>query len=221
MKLIKQDNEYHLLADYNKSEDYDSRITTGTLFWKDEFKDVCVAEYSPASRVSRPLIASTDVAYKNKIALLDKNQIERLIGKPNIGIFADKYFEDKFDKSEGFDLKHGWRKIFIEAYEQALSDNVDKKYTQQDMEKSFSKGISFGLASKHNQDVEPYKFSSFIASLNKTEWNIESEMDEKCKGICYKIAHDHSDDAECCTGVCEESEKPKITNGYVNILSIK
>jgi len=38
---------------------------------------------------------------------------------------ADEYFNRKMNKGEGFDLKHGWRKIFKETYAQAIQDNAE------------------------------------------------------------------------------------------------
>lgn len=51
--------EYYLLDHYNQNNDYDTRIKKGMLFYKDDSDDIIRAEYSPASKVSRPVIAST------------------------------------------------------------------------------------------------------------------------------------------------------------------
>ena len=59
----------------------------------------------------------------------------------------------------------------------------------------------------------------FIQSLQQPSWNVEIEM-EGCKGICNKIAHDYSDEAETCLSGCEQV-KPKITNNSIKILKIK
>ena len=86
MKLIKLNDIYIIVDDYNTKEDYDSRITKGSVFYKDEFKDICLAEYPPASKVSRPVIALaseySDAGIKNShnIPLIDKKQIEILLG---------------------------------------------------------------------------------------------------------------------------------------------
>lgn len=57
LKLV--DNVWYMLAPYNTLEDYDSNINKGDLFYKDETKDIVIAEYSPASKVSRKVLAST------------------------------------------------------------------------------------------------------------------------------------------------------------------
>ena len=44
---------------YNEKESYDSRIKRGDWFYKNEFRDIVRAEYSPDSQVSRPILAST------------------------------------------------------------------------------------------------------------------------------------------------------------------
>ena len=44
---------------------------------------------------------------------------------------------------------------------------------------------------------------------------VELKMEDRCPGMCMKLAHDYSDEAECCTGVCEETEKYKTENEEV------
>lgn len=188
MKLVLSNYEYHLLDDYNTKEDYDSRIQQGTPFYKDVLKDVVIAVYPPASKVSRPLIASSQMGFTIEIPLLDKATIERVL-KNNVNVhkLAEQYvsqFNVPSDKSA--------EKFYKAGYKQCLTDNADKKFTLADMEEIYSAGVY------HEGTKEG--FNKAIQLLNKskeiTEWDVEVEMEE-------------------ITG------KPKLTNGFVTIKSIK
>ena len=67
LKLKYSRGEYYLLADYNTKNDYDDTIKKGTVFYKDDVDDIIRAEYSPASKVSRRVIASTIFLLKNEV----------------------------------------------------------------------------------------------------------------------------------------------------------
>jgi hypothetical protein len=97
MKLIKLNNTglYIIVDDYNTKEAYDSRITKGSVFYKDELKDICVAEYSPASKVSRPVIASineySNLGIKNSygIPLINNEELNYHLEKYTSGIDSE------------------------------------------------------------------------------------------------------------------------------------
>src|SRR5690242_3291177 len=102
MKLIKLKDQYIIVDDYNITENYDSRIKKGMHFYKDDSKDIVVAEYSTASKVSRPIIASTEkynglplFSLKLVEELLFKNETGRKFTKEEMFLFFGFYTERK------------------------------------------------------------------------------------------------------------------------------
>jgi hypothetical protein len=135
MKLIKLNDTglYIIVDDYNTKEAYDSRINKGSVFYKDEFKDIFVAEYSPASKVSRPVIACnnpySDAGIKNGNGLAEINNKELNEHLKN----SDKKFtlsdmEECFNNAKE-PLKFG----NFEQYKKYLSWDEDRK-TEWDIE---------------------------------------------------------------------------------------
>lgn len=58
---IKTMDNIHILIDSeNMNEIYNSRIKKGMYFYNTLLNDICIAEYSPASKVSRKIIAIED-----------------------------------------------------------------------------------------------------------------------------------------------------------------
>ncbi len=70
-KLVHIGNESYAIDEENFSETYDSRIKEGMPFYNTDLNDICIAAYSPASKISRLIIASTDPSLG--LPLIDKS----------------------------------------------------------------------------------------------------------------------------------------------------
>lgn len=98
---------------------------------------------------------------------------------------ADKYeainYQKGKSKSYNIGFKHGFQK--------ALELMGDKKFSEEDMEKSFEAGRGyqdhlnmqkakyFEPEEMHKIDYVKYSFSSWKESLQQTEWDVEVEME--------------------------------------------
>lgn len=91
----------------NTAENYDGRIKKGDHFYKSDLNDIVVAEYSPASNVSFPILASTSPLAN----------LPRLIIKEYCELLAEERFivpEDGNEQDElGIELL---RNVFIDGF---------------------------------------------------------------------------------------------------------
>lgn len=197
MKLIKFKEGYIIVDDYNTKEDYDSRITAKKLFYKDELNDIVSAEYSPASRVSRPLIAITDnIKYYlkkfldntivNELALIDFQEVTNYTGEVNVGKLADDYVSNHHDEEVRRMYGHHFRS-FIEGFKKCQEINSERKFTLEDMHRAYNKGSNTSRAEYENNvpaNIKPMTFNDFIKLIKKeqTEWDIHIEMQEEKLG---------------------------------------
>lgn len=199
MKLIKLNNTglYIIVDDYNTKEAYDGRITKGTIFYKDDIKDIYVAEYSPASKVSRPVIACnnpySDSGVKNGNKLLEINNEELKYHLKNYkgidkeilsGLCCydernpDRVIDDEAIKDYKESISKG--KCYCDncfygrtKLAEQIIKNYDKKFTLEDMEKCFydaKVSLKFG-------SFEEYKKYISWDEDRRTEWDIEIEME--------------------------------------------
>lgn len=105
---------------------------------------------------------------------------------------------------------------FIRGYNQHLSDNVDKKFTLEDMRKAFQAGSNKGAYHMKRQfqtgELTFPDFDKYIQSLTKEEYFCELEMEDSFKlsdGETFMETNYHT-----------HSKQPKITNNSVFIKRI-
>lgn len=80
------------------------------------------------------------------------------------------------DILKGFVITKDERKYFEFGYNQALEDNKEKKYTEEDMRKAYYQGHKSGLGSENG-----LTFEHTIQSLQpQTEWEVEF-VDDKLR----------------------------------------
>jgi hypothetical protein len=83
---------------------------------------------------------------------------------------AEEYFERKMKCEQGFDLKPGWRKIFIDSYNAA---KAKYEFTCEDMRKSYNAGLQFAIPR-----MEGVVFDQFLQSLKKQKvYEVQIEED--------------------------------------------
>jgi hypothetical protein len=109
-----------------------------------------------------------------KIKPLSLSEVKELLGVVDV----EKRGEKKYPKSEFwvgsgpsrlYDENAKERRTYIEGYNQALEDNKEKKYTEEDMRKAYYQGHKSGLGSDNG-----LTFEHTIQSLQpKTEWEVE------------------------------------------------
>lgn len=99
--------------------------------------------------------------YGNQIGWkLDLEYIKNLVGEVDVEEKAEeltKHLTFPNERKEGI----------IIGYNQALEDNKDKKYTEEDLRKA----MGFGYDMCHQKRLDKWGFENFIKSLQpKTEW---------------------------------------------------
>lgn len=213
MKLVKLNDDFYLLNDDMSRMAMD--LPVGTLVFclsethmKDP--DECIRKSAIEDHCygCQPLIASTTqiegaslLGFQNVETLLRHYVCEEDTKKYSIArkVFAaDKTFSEKDLDKIMFGYGVG-------------NSSTDNKFTIHEMEASFKAGIE---AIKDLQSEEPYHtlevdyYKSFIKSVarEKTEWEVEVEME--------KVLFDPN------RPVPYNSDKPKITGGYINIIKI-
>lgn len=155
MKLKKINKEHYVVVDETiqpvNGYYYDFLIN--------KIKSTNGAEYGEASHCWQ-ITHSTKVAIEDywNVIELPLSEVKELIGVVDV--------EKKAHAAAGYPKNEGDReKFYIKGYTQALEDNKDKKYTEEDLRKAFFNGGNM-------KEIE--EFNSFIQSLQpKTEWEVE------------------------------------------------
>jgi len=105
---------------------------------------------------------STDINI-NELYYISLQEVKELIGEVDV---EKKYNETWLAKYQPYDSKEGI--AFKTGYNQALEDNKEKKYTEDDMRKAYMVGQHGGVTQTH------YEFDEYIQQLQpKTEWEVE------------------------------------------------
>lgn len=212
--LANLDGHYYLLNNVvpNVGDNTVEKLTTGkNTLWKiDNENDLDIVN-------QRKIIASDRADPIDSLYKLDTKQIIKLLGKVDVERLVDELWEgcDGCNKTDETFWKNGFRTGFSYS-------NVEKKFTLNDLVwflKYYRATAEMSaLSSGENLDLPLLELAKKYSTIEQTEWKVEVET-ENCKGICWKLAHDHSDDGECCLSSCEQAT-PKITNGYINITKI-
>jgi hypothetical protein len=197
MKLVKKDNEYYLLSnDGLQTRDWALRPDDVIL----RMTDTDMIDYLDSeSTATRKIIASTKKL--DDLPFINKSNIESIIpGNADLNKMAEMRYGSS---PQGAKCRAKW----VDGYDQCLEDNAEKKYTKEDIEKAWLNGFLSDDAKLR---------SEFIQSLNKpkTEWRAEVEM-----GLYPHPDTKFINDGK--TYPIETIEKPKVIEGFINVLSIK
>ena len=102
---------------------------------------------------------------------LPLQEVKELIGEVDV---MTKAVRDIEGTSWDEDAKPSFLSGYLRGYRQALEDNKEKKYTEDDLRNAYRWGTTVNHGTKEH-------FSSFIQSLQpKTEWEVEI-VDDKLK----------------------------------------
>lgn len=213
MKLIKITNDHYVVVD-------DSEIESGDFVYVDcselevnDIRKVCdchneqyffegggqihVDYCKKITHSTQPLeVKITDEGIHlpdwSKIKALSPRVVKELIGEVDAEKKAEYHYEMMYLMEKNDDIKPYVIRDYTIGYNQALEDNKEKKYTEEDMINAFREGTNAGalherLSNYDNGDYEKAEQyseqyeESFIQSLQpKKEWEIE-EIEGKFK----------------------------------------
>lgn len=143
-----------VMGEKNTNETYDSRIKKGDHFYKSDLNDIVLAEYSPASNVSFPVIASTS-PLPNLPRLIIKDEAQRLAVEyyPMSGNVNDE-IKNAIIGVERAAFKHGRR-------------TADKEFTREDMIAAYELGCDNRMKIERNEEYHP-TLNELIDSIKST-----------------------------------------------------
>jgi len=120
------------------------------------------------------------------------------------GVDVEKLAEEKYPNEVFVDINivKSLRKAFIKGYNQALQSNAGG-FSLEDINKAIDMARPVTPLTKDFKKITNNEIIQSLTPKPKGEIQMWCEM-EGCTGICNKIAHDHSDNAEVCLGGCEE-----------------
>jgi len=224
MILIKIENEYYLLSDGHN-------IREGEYICDVITKEVYKAKVdSGLIKYCYKVLASTNTDL-DFMALIDWEQlqdhflhhisrvdVEGICYKAVMGSGKWNHLPDKVSRPNPTFF---WNEVdfMIKGYKLALSNNANRKWTDEDMIKLSKYGYEF----RDTTSFPEHKFEDacinntkqLIQSLQETDgfiWDMEGDGDG-----CY-LSEQNSNEKECYRG-CKKL-KPKIDNGFVNIIKI-
>ena len=168
MKLIKINTDNYIVASDETLEDYDIRDTDpylspkGIRYYRDlvtvvNKKDCRRIIYSTEPLGSKGLYAG--------IKELSLQEVKELIGEVDLEKKAFEYTS----------VSQAHRRGFIDGYNQALEDNKEKKYTEEDLAEAILRTIdACNKAQKDSYGELEIDEEAIIQSLQlKTEWEVE------------------------------------------------
>lgn len=178
MNLIKLTNDHYVIVD-------DSEIKEGDWYIDDtnRIRQAVMGDglYWAVRNGYKKITHSTNIDW-NEVYYIPLSEVKELIGEVDVFTVVEQWSKSK----EKFVYQYWNKPSFIEGYNQALEDNKDKKYTEEDM-KECIKSILRDL-NAHNEIDKPVNFvwtDSFkkhIQSLKpKTEWEVEFNTNGKLK----------------------------------------
>lgn len=203
MKLIKINTDHYVVVDDSEIQEGDWMIRNGEQpilvtpnFWWD-----FAVPYKKITHSTRPiedvqkeypyLGHNNLVKHKgyDKIKPLSLSEVKELIGEVDVEKRAEKFIGCKYDDIEDNIDQIGYDS-FIRGYKQALEDNKEKKYTEEDIRKAIEMARDIKDDSAHDiftaEDISGcaevctygwrnrYKDEEIIQSIQpKTEWEVE------------------------------------------------
>lgn len=173
MKIIKINTDHYVVVDDSeiKEGDWLLDITDNTIW--DCHKDMPNSLFPECKKIThstQPLEYDEDNTYTyDKVKYIPLSYIKELIGEVDV--------EKKAREEGGYDVFRD-RIIYSHGYNQALEDNKEKKYTEEDIVKAIEmarEGIRVTRISEWETEKEfDYNDYQIIQSLQpKTEWEVE------------------------------------------------
>ena len=180
-KLIKINTDHYIIVDESKQPVegyyYDSFIN--------KIKNTNGAEYGEAKHCWQIIYSTQPLELLtlsenglsgmgfSKVKPLNIFNVKELIGKVDVEKKAEEWF--LINQYNQQDMIHSHRipeyittkNLWVTSYNQALEDNKDRKYTEDDLRNAYRHGTTVNHGTKEH-------FNSFIQSLQpKTEWEVE------------------------------------------------
>jgi len=162
MKLIKINTDHYIIVD-------DSEIKEGDWTYhhvKGIYEARVDGAYTNQKKITHSTIPKGMMVIEG-IKRLSLQEVKELIGV--VDVEKNMWYERNVQNPYSSDslLHTGFNKGFELGYNQALEDNKDKKYTEEDIYKAYRAGMQFVGEDKGS-------LGEFIQSLQpKTEWEVE------------------------------------------------
>ena len=102
------------------------------------------------------------------LSLIDEDELIELLGEVDVKKKAEEMFPYKETRTDY--ATDECREIYKSGYNQALEDNKDRKYTEEDMRKMFDMGE--GLSSFNDSDDNKFRYALSLVQL-KPQWDVE------------------------------------------------
>ena len=168
MKMIKLTEKHYILVD-DKFDPIDSDrkyVHKSGRIWQWDSGMAYVSNNPPQPITHSTQPESFGTGWMQSIQPLFLSEVKELLGVVDVETKAHNWSTRQTTRSTDY-----WRSMvstYVEAYNQALEDNKEKKYTYYDIENAFNSGRGYGVP----DDIKD--FDSFIQSIQpKTEWEVE------------------------------------------------
>ena len=166
MKLIKINTDHYVIVD-------DSEIKEGDFVYDSKDKVIrFVKQYLPDEWIKK-ITHSTNIL-TNGMGILYLSEVKELIGEVDVEkkVRNEMGIPDYLPTNSMSPPMQGSLEFGIKCYNQALEDNKDKKYTEEDLKRYHN------IMCLHGNK----KGEEFIQSLQpKTEWEVEFDNNGKLK----------------------------------------
>ena len=182
MRLIKLSEDHYVLTDDSEigiGNTVAEKLLTGEyeLFTIHTLNDIDKSSQKKITYSTQP--ESLGVGWMQSVQPLLLSEVKELLGV--VDVEKSMWYERNLQNPYPLDSPSntGFKKGFELAYNQALEDNKEKKYTEEDMRAVFMHGFLLGVdRGDYSRDMEDRALSNYTQP--KTEWEVEM-VDGKLK----------------------------------------
>ena len=176
MKLIKINTDHYIIVDDSEIKEGDwflskENIIHNNYGWNYGDKKITYSTQPLDTIILKNRDHSQSVGhYYGNGGQLSLQEVKELLGEVDVDNIVDELSEKPHYTHSS---QQEWFKIgAYSGYTQALEDNKEKKYTEEDIRKAWEAGMKFIVEDKG-------RYSNFIQSIQpKTEWEVEFIDDE-------------------------------------------
>lgn len=162
MKLIKLTDDHYIIVD-----DSEIKEKSGDWFYSFETGKIYDTLIHHTAASCKKITHSTNIDW-NVVYYIPLSEIKELIGEVDVEKKAIKDLESYFGSNlELTDRGRDWVEGYVIGYNQALEDNKNKKYTEEDLKCMFECGRNY----QNNAEITFKVSMEYLQS--KTEWEVE------------------------------------------------
>ena len=178
MKLIKITDDHYVIVDENAEiKEGDWVVTEENTVHQVDYVDA-YTKINDWKKITHSTFSSVIDLYKpNTPLILNLSEVKNLLGEVDVEKKAEQVFPYKETRTDF--ATEECREIYKIGFNQAIEDNKEKKYTEEDMKVAITQAFLSGV--ERLEDFERVQEMILDNIKPKTEWDVEFDSQGKLK----------------------------------------